>query len=235
MINIPRRKRKLKYSRKYACKYLEPMGDISSSRQPLCYCTERDLVLGTKAYICQVCSLYSKTNTKITEVYQESKAEADKLIEEEEVEEIEIEELEEEEEIDLSVEEFEEEEIIIERYEQKRAGKAIEEAEEFAEMECPFCGELFDNLATHIRECEFAPDDVDIEDYLPSRKPKKEKKEEKAIEKDEDKLKCPYCGKTYARLGRHLPYCEERPDDADEELEEKYKDGKIDLTEFKKD
>jgi hypothetical protein len=235
VINIPRRKRKLKYSRKYACKYLEPMGDISSSRQPLCYCTKRDLVLGTKAYVCQVCSLYTKSNTKIAEVYQESKAEADKLIEEEEVEEVEIEELEEEEEIDLSVEEFEEEEITTERYEQKRAGKAIDEAEEFAEMECPFCGEIFDNLATHIRECEFAPDDVDIEDYIPTRPRTTDNKEEKKAEKDEDKLECPYCGKMYSRLGRHLPYCDERPDDADEEMEELYKEGKIDISEFKKD
>ncbi|TXT65090.1 MAG: conserved exported protein of unknown function [Promethearchaeota archaeon] len=232
---MPRRKRKLKYSRKYACKHLQPKGDISSSRQALCYCPARNLVLGTKAYVCQVCYLYSKTSTKTADVYQESKLEADKLLEQEEMEEIEIEELEEEEEIDLSVDEFDEEEIILERYEQKRAGKSIEESEEFAEMECPFCGELFDNLAVHIRDCDFAPEDVDVEDYLPARKVKKAGKEEEDTEtkKDTDKLPCPYCGKKYSRLGRHLPYCDDRPEDADEELEEKYKDGKADLSDFK--
>ena len=81
---MPRRKTKIKYSRKNACKYLTPKGDISNSLQPLCYCPERDLVLGTKAYVCQVCDLYSETKKKITDVYQESKQEAEKKIKERE-------------------------------------------------------------------------------------------------------------------------------------------------------
>jgi predicted RNA-binding Zn-ribbon protein involved in translation (DUF1610 family) len=210
------------------------MGDISSSRQPLCYCTKRELVLGTKAYVCQVCEYYSKSDRKTTEVYEKSKDKADKLIEEEEIGEVSLE-AEEGEEIDLSVDEFEEEEITAERYEKKRTGTTIEEAEEFAEMECPFCGEIFDNLAVHIRECEFAPEDVDVEDYLPTRTPKKVKKEKKEEESEsKDKIPCPYCGKNYIRLGRHLPYCDDRPDDADEEKEELYKDGKVSLDEFNK-
>ena len=70
---IPRRKQKIKYSRKLACKFLTPKGDISNSLQPLCFCPERDLVLGTRAYVCQVCIFYSQTNKKISEIYDESR------------------------------------------------------------------------------------------------------------------------------------------------------------------
>ena len=78
---IPRRKQKVKYSRKLACQHLEPKGDISNSLQPLCFCPERDLVLGTRAYVCQVCSLYNpRSNISISEIYAESKKIAEKQI-----------------------------------------------------------------------------------------------------------------------------------------------------------
>jgi len=230
---MPRRKQKLKYTRKNACKHLEPLGNISSSLQPLAYCPERDLVLGTKAYVCQVCSLYSQTNQKISEIFQESKVKAEKLIKEKEAAELNVVEMEEEEEeIDLSVEEFEEEEEELpDRFEKRKTGKGIDETEDFA-VECPFCGEAFDNLAAHITECEFAPEDVDLDDYIPTRPRKTKKKKEKKEEKET--ISCPYCGNEYIRLSRHLPYCDDRPDNADEKKEELYMDGKISLEEFKK-
>ena len=53
-------------------------------------------------------------------------------------------------------------------------------------------------------------------------KPKKKKK--KAGEKPgtggksaAEKQKCPYCGKEFTRLGRHLNSCPKKPADADEE------------------
>ncbi|TXT60585.1 MAG: hypothetical protein BAJALOKI3v1_890016 [Promethearchaeota archaeon] len=226
---MPRRKQKLKYSRKNACKHLEPVGNVSSSLQPLAHCKERDLVLGTKAYVCQVCDLYSQSNDKISEIYQESKTKAEKLIKEQEAEKLEVATMEEEEEIDLSVDEFEEEEEIPERFEKRKTGKTIDETEDFA-VECPFCGEMFDNLATHVAECEFAPEDVDLDDYIPTRTRKSKKKKEK--EEEKDTIPCPYCGKEYIRLSRHLPYCDDRPEEANEEKEELYMEGEIDLEEF---
>ncbi|TFG26436.1 MAG: hypothetical protein EU532_09780 [Promethearchaeota archaeon] len=243
---MPRRKQKVKYSRKLACQHLNPKGDISNSLQPLCYCPERDLILGTRAYVCQVCYLYNpRSNVSISEIYAESKKTAEKQIKEKKLalENIEIEDIEIEEDVDLSIDEFEEEEEIQTKYEKRKAGKGdLEEGEEeFAEVECPFCGELFDDLASHIRDCEFAPDDVDIEDYLPSR-PKKSRRKKKKTEKkgtaekpekeeekgQKDKKECPYCGKNFVRLGRHLKACPKRPDDADEEKEAKFLDGEID-------
>ncbi len=242
---IPRRKQKVKYSRKLACQHLEPIGDISNSLQPLCYCPERDLVLGTRAYVCQVCSLYNpRSNISISEIYAESKKIAEKQIKEKKLElsEVDIEDIELEEDVDLSIDEFEEEEEIQLKFEKRKAGKAdVEDSDdEFAEVECPFCGELFDDLASHIRECEFAPEDVSIEEYLPS-KPKKKRKKKKgpakaAKEKDgkaagkasKDKKACPYCGKEFVRLGRHLKSCSKRPEDADEEKETKFLNGELD-------
>jgi endogenous inhibitor of DNA gyrase (YacG/DUF329 family) len=235
---VPRRKTKIKYSRKHACKYLTPKGDISNSLQTLCYCPERDLVLGTKAYVCQVCDLYSQTNKKISDVYQESKKEAEKKIKEREMEmeEFEISEVKDEEEIDLSIDEFEEEEEFTTRFEKRKADKGDLESEDFAEVECPFCGELFDDLAAHIPTCEFAPEDVEPEDYLPQKtsKVKKKKKPNESSKKESssDSIDCPYCGKEYKRLSRHLPYCDDRPKDADEEKEQLYMDGKIDKDEL---
>ena len=75
---------------------------------------------------------------------------------------------------------------------------------------------------------------------MPSRPKKKRKKKktekkgpaEKSDKEDEkgkkDKKACPYCGKNFVRLGRHLKACPKRPDDADEEKEAKFLDGEID-------
>jgi hypothetical protein len=203
------------------------------------------LVLGTRAYVCQVCFLYNpRSNVSISEIYAESKKTAEKKIKEEKLElaSIEIEDVELEEDVDLSIDEFEEEEEIQLKFEKRKAGKAaVEDSdEEFAQVECPFCGELFDDLASHLQECEFAPEDVNIEEYLPS-KPKKKRKKRKAgskakkeepdkasKKKSKDKTACPYCGKEYIRLGRHIKFCPKRPDDADEEKEEKFLSGEID-------
>ena len=177
MIIIPRRKQTIKYSRKFACKHLDTKGDISFSLQPLCICPERDLILGTRAYVCQVCDLYAQTNRKISDVYDESKKIAEKRIKEKqlEIDALELKSLAEEEEIDLSIDEFEEEDDEVPlKFEKRKAGKAdLEDSEEFAEVECPFCGELFDNLPAHVQNCEFAPDDVTIDDIMPARKKKK--------------------------------------------------------------
>ncbi len=228
---IPRRKQKIKYSRKLACKHLEPKGDISNSLQPLCICSERELVLGTKAYVCQVCDLYVQTNKKISEVYDESKFEADKKIKEQKIklEEYELEQLKGEEEIDLSIDEFEEQEEVITKYEKRKAGKDELESEELGTLECPFCGEVVNDLPEHVQTCEFAPDDVDLDDIIPKKSKKKQKRKRKSsassskepTDKGAKKTKeCPYCGKSFQRLGRHINSCPKRPADADEDEEE---------------
>ncbi|MFX1304670.1 MAG: hypothetical protein ACFFBV_06845 [Promethearchaeota archaeon] len=228
-MSTPRRKQKIKYSRKIVCKHLEPKGDISNSLQSLCYCPARDLILGSRAYVCQVCTIYdpAKNNRRFSELYEESKKIAEKKIKEKEIklEEFEIAEIKLDEEIDLSIDEFEEEdEEIPLKFEKRKAGKAdIEDSEEFADVECPFCGELFDDLATHIQSCEFAPDDASIEDIVPAKKKKKKKKPTtkrstgEAAEKEvKEKQVCPYCGKSFQRLGRHLTSCPKKPVDADD-------------------
>ena len=231
MIIIPRRKQKIKYSRKFACKYLAPKGDISNNLQPLCYCSERDLILGQRAFVCQVCYLYSQVNHKIIDLFEESKRIAENKLKEKELESIKIEDLDKEDELDLSIDEFEEdEESIPTRFEKRKVGKGeIEDSEEFTEtVECPFCGELFDNVASHIQSCEFAPDDASIDDIIPirGRKKKRRKKpraatsEAPAGEKSsQKKKKCPYCGKEFIRLGRHLNSCKKRPKDKEETKE----------------
>jgi hypothetical protein len=201
------------------------MGDISNNLQALCYCSERDLVLGRKAYVCQVCELYDpiKSNKKIAEVYEESKKKAEKKIKEKKIalEEFELEEMQIEDEIDLTIDEFEEEdEEVPLKFEKRKAGKQeIGETEEFGEIECPYCGEVHENLASHLENCEFAPEDASIEDLLPSRAKRKKKKSSSSKSKSQGtskKQKCPYCGKEYTRLGRHLPSCPKRPKDEDE-------------------
>lgn len=234
MIIIPRRKQKVKYSRKLACKFLEPKGDISHANQALCYCVERELVLGTRAYVCQVCALYTQANKKISDVYDESKRIAEKKIKEREIEieEFELDEIDEDsDDLDLTIDEFEEDETEIPlKFEKRKGVKAGSEDEEgFGDLiECPFCAELFDDLTAHIQECEFAPDDVSLDDITPSR-PKKRKKRKtrstssasgKKSEPAGDKQKCPYCGKEFIRLGRHLNSCKKRPADAETESEE---------------
>jgi len=231
VIIIPRRKQKIKYSRKQACKYLSPIGDFSNSLQPLCYCNERDLVLGRRAYVCQVCELYQQVNRNIPEVYDESRKLAEKKIKERKIllEEFELEEIKADDEIDLTIDEFDEEdEEISLKFEKRKAGKAdLEDSEEFGELECPFCGDLFDDLASHLPTCELAPDDASIDDVLPKRTKKKRKKTPTtatsgASTKGEDKKKqvCPYCGKEFQRLGRHLSSCPKRPKDEEQDKEE---------------
>lgn len=194
------------------------MGDISNNLQPLCYCKKRDLVLGRKAYVCQVCELYDpqKSNQKISEVYEESKEKAEKKIKEKkiELEDFELAEMHiSEEEIDLTIDEFEEEDDEVPlKFEKRKAAKdELGDKEEFGAIECPFCGEVHENLATHLETCEFAPDDASIEDILPNRS--KRKKRKTSTKSKGTKEKCPYCGKEYTRLGRHLPSCPKRPKD----------------------
>ncbi|NVM38234.1 MAG: hypothetical protein HWN81_21750 [Candidatus Lokiarchaeota archaeon] len=226
MIATPRRKQKIKYSRKIVCKNLEPQGNISNSLQSLCYCPARGLVLGNRAYVCQVCTIYdpAKNNRRFSELYEESKKIAEKKIKEKAIklEEFEIGEITSDEEIDLTIDEFEEEEEVAPlKFEKRKAVKAdLVDSEDFQEVECPFCGELYDNLATHIRNCEFAPDDASIEDIIPSKAKKKKKKKDtgkpSVVEKGTtEKQKCPYCGKEFVRLGRHLNSCAKKPSDAE--------------------
>ena len=156
------------------------MGDIANSLQPLCYCPERDLVLGKKAYVCQVCTLYVQTNQKGSEIYEESRKGAEKKIKEKkiELEAFELAELKGDNDLDLTSDEFEEEEeeeIPIKFEKRKLAKGEVEDAEEFTEVECPFCGELYDDLRAHLPNCEFAPEDANIDDMLPSRKKRKPK------------------------------------------------------------
>jgi len=168
----------------------------------------------------------------ISDIYEDSKKIAEKKIREE-LKEYEIEELEKEEDLDLSIDEFDEEEEIPLKFEKRKAGKeALEGGDDFTNVECPFCGELFDDLASHIQSCEFAPDDASIEDVIPSKPRKKRKrkvakaepKKEKTSEledndESQEKKTCPYCGKEFVRLGRHLNSCKKKPKDAKEESE----------------
>ena len=221
---MPRRKQKIKYSRKIVCKHLEPKGNIGNSLQALCYCPTRELTLGTRAYVCQVCTVYdpAKNTRRFSELFEESKKIAEKRIKESAIklEEFKIAEITSEDNIDLSLDEFEEEdEKVPKKFEKRKAGKAdLEDSEEFAEVECPFCGELFDDLSTHIRNCEFAPDDASIEDIMPTKGKKKKKKKVSGKPETSTAKKqiCPYCQKEFIRLGRHLSSCPKKPPDADD-------------------
>lgn len=202
------------------------MGDISNNLQPLCYCAERDLVLGNKAYICQVCNIYIQATKKVSEVYEESRREAEKKIKEKkiELEEYELAELSHDDEMDLSLDEFEEEdEEAPLKFEKRKAGKSeLEESEDFTEIECPFCGEVIvGDVRTHVNDCEFAPEDADISDILPTKTRKKKKKKPVTTTAGvaKDKQICPYCGKGFIRLGRHLNSCPKKPKDKDEDKE----------------
>ena len=197
------------------------MGDISNNLQPLCSCVERDLVLGKKAYVCQVCSLYVQTTQRVSDVYEESLKGAEKKIKEKkiELEAFELAELAVDSDLDLTIDEFEEEdEEVSLKFEKRKAGKGqIDDSEDFTPIECPFCGELFDDLRSHIENCEFAPEDASIEDIMPS-KARKKKKPAKASGTDtKEKQVCPYCKKEFIRLGRHLTSCPKRPQDDEEE------------------
>ncbi len=220
-MTIPRKKQKIKYDRKFACKHLTSMGDIANSLQPLCYCPERDLILGNKAYVCQVCTFYVQTSQKVSEVYEESRKGAEKKIKEKkiELEAFELAELKVDNDLDLTIDEFEEEDDEVPlKFEKRKVGKDdLEDSDEFTDVECPFCGELSGDLRSHLPNCEFAPDDVNIADIMPSKKRKKKPKT-KAVEGKQGKEKqvCPYCGKEFVRLGRHLSSCPKKPEDAEE-------------------
>ena len=226
-MTIPRKKQKIKFARKFACKHLTSMGDIANSLQPLCYCPERDLILGKKAYVCQVCSLYVQTSQKVSEVYEESRKGAEKKIKEKkiELEAFELVELKGDNDLDLSSDEFEDEEDEEAplKFEKRKVGKDdMEDSEEFTEVECPFCGELSGDLRSHLPNCEFAPDDVNIADIMPSKKKKRKPKTTAAQGKDSKaKQVCPHCGKEFIRLGRHLSSCPQKPKNAEDNKEEK--------------
>lgn len=201
--------------------------------QSLAYCPSRELVLGTRAYVCQVCTIYdpAKSNKRFADIFEESKSIAERKIRERQIalEEFELAAIKSDDEIDLSIDEFEEEdEEIPLKFEKRKAGKAdLVDSEEFAEVECPFCGELFDDLQAHVQNCEFAPDDVTLDDIMPSKKKKKKKPGSPGGKSDQtttEKQKCPYCGKEFLRLGRHLSSCPKRPDNADDKNGDEEKD-----------
>jgi len=212
-------------TRKFACKHLKSMGDISNSLQPLCYCGERDLVLGKKAYVCQVCALYVQITQRYSDIYEESRKGAEKKIKEKkiELEAFELAELAVDSELDLTIDEFEEEdEEVSLKFEKRKVGKnELSDSEEFS-SECPFCGELFGDLRSHLSNCEFAPDDASIKDIMPSKKRGGKKKPSAASGKTtKPKQACPYCKKEYVRLGRHITSCPKRPEKADKEEDDK--------------
>lgn len=175
--------------------------------------------------MCQVCTLYDpvKSNRRFSDIYEESKNIAEKKIKEKQIklEEYELSAIKGDDEIDLSIDEFDEEDVKLpSKFEKRKAGKAdLEDSVEFADVECPFCGEMFDDLPGHVQNCEFAPDDVSIDDIMPSKKKKRKKSSEKPETQEKatkEKQKCPYCGKEFIRLGRHLNSCSKRPAVADD-------------------
>jgi hypothetical protein len=151
-------------------------------------------------------------------MYEESQKIAEQKIKEKqiELEEFELARIKREEGIDLSIDEFDEsdEEIPL-KFEKRKVGKAdLEDTEDFAEDECPFCGEIYSDLAGHIRECELAPEDASINDIRPLKKKKKKKPGAKTgtrAKSTTEKQKCPYCNKEFQRLGRHLTSCPKKP------------------------
>ena len=137
-----------------------------------------------------------------------------------ELEAFELAELAVESELDLTIDEFEEEDgEVSKKFEKRKVGKdQIDDSEEFTPIECPFCAEPFNDLRSHLPNCEFAPDDASIEDIMPSKSRKKKKKPATGSGKQtKDKQACPYCKKEYIRLGRHITSCPQRPDDKKEE------------------
>jgi predicted RNA-binding Zn-ribbon protein involved in translation (DUF1610 family) len=159
---------------------------------------------------------------KVSEVYEESRKGAEKKIKEKkiELEAFELAELKVENDLDLTIDEFEEEdEEVPLKFEKRKVGKdQVEDSDEFTEVECPFCGELSGDLRSHLPNCEFAPNDVNIADIIPSKKKKRKPKTTVAPgEKSKEKLVCPYCGKEFIRLGRHLSSCPKKPKDAEAE------------------
>ncbi|MFW9894980.1 MAG: hypothetical protein ACFFD7_04170 [Candidatus Thorarchaeota archaeon] len=125
----------------------------------------------------------------------------------------------------MSIDEFEElDEETPMKFEKRKAGKAdLEDSEEFPEVECPFCGEIYSDLASHIPDCELAPDDASIEDILPDKKKKKKRSTKASGSSNKgttEKQVCPYCGKEFQRLGRHLNSCSKKPKEDDNKDDE---------------
>ena len=119
----------------------------------------------------------------------------------------------------MSIDEFEEDdEEQPSKFEKRKAGKAdLEDSEELQSIECPFCGLMFDDLTSHFKNCEFAPDDASIEDLMPAKKKRRKKTSAKTNEKTSaKKKKCPYCNKEFIRLGKHLNSCPKKPADAED-------------------
>jgi len=215
VILIPRRKTKVKFKRKIACIHLEPAGDVSNSLQPLCICPTRELVLGSHgssgAYVCQVCWLYEPNSSiAIYEVYKKSKKIAEKkvpIVKEIKIEELEIELIED---IDLDVSEFledEDEELEVIKYKKRSKGTTKVSKKDYGDLtsECPYCGEFFENLSSHMATCEFAPSEKGL-GARRGRRPKTPVEKKSGEEKGEI---CPYCGKTFIRLSRHK--CKKAP------------------------
>jgi hypothetical protein len=191
------------------------MGDVSNALQPLCYCSARELVLGSHgsagAFVCQVCRLYEPDgNVTINEVYKKSKKMAEKkvpLVKEVKHEEIELE----FEKIDLDVSEFEEEEeeeVEIIKYKKRSKGTAKPTSKkEYGELtsECPYCGDFFEDLSAHMAICEFAPSEKEMAGSNKTTSKGRMKKEADTQKGDV----CPYCGKTFIRLSKHK--CKKAP------------------------
>jgi len=190
--------------------------------QSLCYCPTRELILGPRAFVCQVCKLYdpAKNNRRFSDVYDESQKQAEQKIKEKqiELEEFELAAIKKEEGIDLSIDEFAEaDDKTPLKFEKRKAGKAsLDDTEDFQSQECPFCGDFYDDLPSHVRDCDLAPDDASIEDLLPKKKKKKSSKKTETGEKStKAKQFCPHCGKGFQRLGRHLNSCPKKPTEAE--------------------
>ena len=150
-------------------------------------------------------------------MFEESQKIAEQKIRERqiELEEFELAAIKSEEGIDLSIDEFEElDEDVSSKFEKRKAGKADLEDTEELQSECPFCGEIYGDLASHIQDCELAPEDASIEDVIPKKKKKKKKPTQGSgtgKKSTAEKQKCPYCGKEFQRLGRHLNSCPKKP------------------------
>jgi len=160
-----------------------------------------------------------KSNRTIDDIFVESKKAAEKKIKEK-AERIEIDDLTLEDAIDLSIDEFEEDDdSLAHKFEKRKAGKGEVDSDDEFQNICPFCDEIFDDLASHIQNCEFAPEDASIEDVFPRGRKKRKKKPRAASTSGgstnaKAKEKCPYCGKEFLRLGRHLNSCKKKPKDA---------------------
>ncbi len=190
------------------------------------------------------------------DIYDQSRKLAEQKLKESKIE---LSDLLKEEEIDLSLDEFEEDEgELPTKFEKRKAGKGdLEDSEDFAELICPFCDEIVDDLQSHIESCEFAPEDASIDDIVQPRSKRKKRgrkpaapsktkgkskaksdDEEEEDEEDEEEAgskKCPYCGKEFQRLGRHLNSCKKKPagenadDDDDDDDDDDFDDDDDDF------